>query len=114
MTERLQSATDEAVTVMEQNQSQAEQSVSLSCDVSNALEHIAESISTIKTMTDQVSSATIEQDCTVNTIHENIDDIVTTSGLMAEGAEQSKQQVEKVNDAVNRISTITNNFKVGD
>ncbi|PCJ49190.1 MAG: chemotaxis protein [Gammaproteobacteria bacterium] len=114
MTERLQAATDEAVAVMEKNQVQAKQSVSLSSDVKNALEHISESINTIKEMTDQVSSATIEQDIAVDSIHKNIDDIVTTSGLTADGAAKTKLQVENLNDAVNKISKITGTFKVSD
>ncbi len=114
MTERLQAATDEAVTVMEKNQSQAQQSVSLSREVKDSLEHISESINIIKEMTDQVTSATVEQDSAVDSIHENIDDIVTTSGLTASGAEKTKQQVQNLNEAVNRISNITDSFKVSD
>jgi len=114
MTERLQSATEEAVSVMEKNQDQAEQSVELSKEVQQALEHITSSISAIKTMTDQVSTAASEQDTAVDTIHNNINDIVSLSSATAHGAEETNTHVNSLNDAVKRINRITDTFIVGD
>ncbi|MCP3674091.1 MAG: methyl-accepting chemotaxis protein, partial [Gammaproteobacteria bacterium] len=112
MTERLLSATEEAVDVMGKNKTQAELSVSLSSDAHSSLEHISTSINSIKLIGEQVASAADEQNIAVDTIHSNINDIAALSSLTAHSAEETKEQVDRLKSVVDEISHFTDSFKI--
>lgn len=114
MTDRLRSATEEAVSVMGSNLTQADQSVSLSRDVQGSLEQISGSMSDINSMNAHVATAAREQNIVVDTIHNNINDIASLSAATAQGAEKTKTHVENLNKIVTKISSFTDQFKVRD
>jgi len=114
MTESLRSATDLAVSVMSKNQSQADESVSLSQEAHDALEVIAESITQINTMNSHVAIAASEQNIVVDSIESNINDIVSLAEITSQSAQETKVQVEEVNNIVTRVNKFINHFKVSD
>jgi len=114
MTERLLSASEEAVTAMGKNKTQAELSVSLSDDAQSALDNISTSINSIKSIGEQVASAAEEQNVAVDNIHTNINDIASLASSTAHNAEETKTQVDSLKSVVDEISKFTGSFKIRD
>jgi methyl-accepting chemotaxis protein len=65
-------------------------------------------------MNSHIAIAANEQSIVVDTIHDNINDIVNLSSSTAQGAMQTQSSVENLNDAVQRITKFTDQFNVSD
>ncbi len=114
MTELLHSATEKAVSVMENNHDQAEQSVSLSNELNSTLEHISETIGSVNSMNTDVVEAASEQDILVSDILNTIEDIASLSSTTAKKTEKTKILIDDLNKEVKRIMKYAKHFKVSD
>ncbi len=97
---QLQSAAQQAVTVIGESQDHAQQSVAQISLTGNALEEITESVSTINDMNTRIASATEEQQNTLV-------GIINTTDKITANAQDSSQQAERltqISSGVERLS----------
>ncbi|WP_235596723.1 methyl-accepting chemotaxis protein, partial [Marichromatium gracile] len=72
MIERLQTGAGQAVTVMEQGRSQAQESVGMAAEAGNSLDQITQAVSAIKDMNTQIASAAEEQSAVSQEVDRNL------------------------------------------
>ncbi|MDX9767349.1 MAG: methyl-accepting chemotaxis protein [Ectothiorhodospiraceae bacterium] len=101
MIERLQSAAEQAVKVMEQGRKQAEGSVEQAAAAGASLESISRAVATINDMNAQIASASEEQGAVADEINRNIVNISQVADESADGA----QRTEAASDELARLAT---------
>ncbi|AHF04658.1 methyl-accepting chemotaxis protein [Marichromatium purpuratum 984] len=88
MIERLQSGAGQAVTVMEQGRSQAQESVEMAAEAGNSLDQITQAVSAIKDMNTQIASAAEEQSAVSQEVDRNLINSTQAVESIAAGSTQ--------------------------
>lgn len=104
MIENLQNGANEAVTVMEEGRSKAEQSVDQAGKARDSLESIAKSFASVAEMNEMIATSTQQQSAVAGEINNNI---ISINGVIAEtssGANQTEQ-------ASNELSKLADNLQ---
>ncbi len=99
MISRLQSATNNAVSVMKKGQEEAETTMEHTAEVNGALQQIRQSVDTISEMTDQIAVAARQQTTVV-------EDINRTIVQISDGADQSAETADRVSAASDELKQV--------
>lgn len=103
--ERLQSGSRDAVSAMEQGNEQARQGVDYTQMVVSSLNEIANAVTAIKGMSDQIADASSEQHSLTDAINLHVDGINEVS-------QRSQEDVHRMRAASKDISTMANDLNV--
>jgi len=108
--ERLQSGATEAASVMKAGDEQAKQSVARAEDTSGALNSIAEAVSSINHMNEQIATAIEEQNCTTQEVTRNLANVNAAAlhaseatNSVADAAHELTQLAGELQDQVARF-----------
>lgn len=109
---RLLENTTQAVEVMEQSKTQAEDAVSQSKHTGESLQKILKSIGTINEMNLLVSNSAKEQSNVAEEVSGNIVRINNFSEQTVENAQSTAQATQKLSEQAEQLKSIVNEFKV--
>lgn len=112
MIEGLQGAAREAVQVMEQSKSYTETGVARAAEASSSLESITQAVGTIRSMNDQIASASEQQNAVTEEINQNIVTISEVAEQTSHGAEQTKAASEQLTHLADELQSLVGQFKV--
>mgnify|MGYP000735947754 CR=1 FL=1 len=112
MIERLQSGAKKAVTVMEKGQAQAEVSVEHANKASDALQAIAQAISTIDQMNTQIATAAEEQSSVAEEVNRNVININQSSEQTAENTRHLATASDELNGLAQQLDNLVSKFKI--
>jgi methyl-accepting chemotaxis protein len=112
MIEKLQSAAQSAVKVMDNSRSKAEDSVSQAALADTSLEAITNAVSLIKDMNTQIATAAEEQSSVAEEINRNVVNISNIGDRTAEGAGQTSIASEELARLAGELQQLVNQFKI--
>ena len=112
MIQNLQGGTREAVSVMERGQEMTGETVEQANKAGEALQAIADAVSTITNMTAQVASAAEEQNAVAEEINTNIVNISSLARETGEAAHNSNSAAEQMARLAKQLETAVSRFKV--
>ncbi|HEB95468.1 MAG TPA: methyl-accepting chemotaxis protein [Sedimenticola thiotaurini] len=112
MTERLREATEEVVAAMESSRDQAESAVGLAGSVGGQLEHIRESVETLRQMTGRIAAAADQQGRMVAEVNRNLAHINDASGAVSAAGEASSRQALEVSRMSDRLQQLIGHFRI--
>jgi len=112
MIERLQSGTQQAVSVMEEGRSYAGSSVEQALQASEMLDAINEVIAHISTMNTQIATAAEEQGAVAEEINRSVIRISGIADETAEGALRSTESSDQVRQLSDELRNLTSQFKL--
>ncbi|VAW91916.1 Methyl-accepting chemotaxis sensor/transducer protein [hydrothermal vent metagenome] len=112
MIERLQSGAEKAVAVMEKGQAQAEVSVEHANKASDALQAIAQAISTIDQMNTQIATAAEEQSSVAEEVNKNVININQSSEQTAENTRHLSTASDELNGLAQQLDNLVSKFKI--
>nr|VVV04686.1 Methyl-accepting chemotaxis protein McpQ [Aliivibrio wodanis] len=112
MIEKLQQGTKTAVSVMQQSQTYANDSVNNARVAGDALAAITNSVTQISDMNTQIATAAEEQGAVAEEINTNIVNINHAAETTASGAEETSRESENVANLASDLKKIVNQFKV--
>ena len=110
--EKLQARAREAVQVMKDGRSQADQNVAQSSKTDESLATIVDAIAVINDMTTQIASAAEEQSAVAEEINRNIVSISTVSGEVTQGADQTEQASHELSRMAHDLQSMVGRFKI--
>ncbi|GAA6135839.1 methyl-accepting chemotaxis protein [Oceaniserpentilla sp. 4NH20-0058] len=108
----LQSATDKAVTTMEENRTSVGSSVDNITEAGNSLSNIAEMIGTISDMNIKIAAASEEQTAVANEISQNIVNIQDTSNQSTQNISEISVSSQKLESLSYELKKLVSQFKV--
>ena len=108
---RLQVQAAKAVEVMDSGREKAEAGVGRASEVREALESIAESVSSISDMSTQIAAASEQQTAVTEEINRNMTNISDLSETTSQGAIQTEDAVTGLNDQLQRLKMTLDQFK---
>ncbi|HFB64505.1 MAG TPA: methyl-accepting chemotaxis protein [Aeromonadales bacterium] len=111
MIEELQQGTQEAVSVMENSQKEANTCVEKSDTASVALTEIASAIQAINDMSSHIAHAAKEQNTVTQEMHRNIEAISEISEQTALGATQTSEASHEQSNLANQLQNLVNRFR---
>ncbi len=111
MIEELQQGTQEAVSVMQNSQKEANTCVEKSDTASVALSEIATAIQAINDMSSHIAHAAKEQNTVTQEMHRNIEAISEISEQTALGANQTAQASYEQSNLANQLQNLVNRFR---
>lgn len=111
MIEKLQSASQEAVEVMESGRRKALQSVGQANAAGRSLKAIESSMAEIYQLSNAMTGASNEQKLQADSVSERVSDIQQISEHVANGAEKNNQSSQKVGDLAMHLSRLIGEFK---
>jgi methyl-accepting chemotaxis protein len=111
MIERLQSGTQNVVTVMEQGRTQAEEGVSQAAEAGRALDTIVGAVASINDMNALIASAAEEQSAVAEEMSRNITSINTLSSQTADGSSQTSLASEELARLATGLQHLVGQFK---
>ena len=112
MVERLQSGAEKAVTVMNQSQSQAKDSVEQAALANESLSAIATMIAQINDMNMQIAAAAEEQSAVAEEINRNIISISQISTQTAQGANETSASSNTMKNLASELQAVVGRFKL--
>jgi len=112
MIEQLQVGSGQAVTVMEEAQQQAEESVNKARSAGESLRVITGEVSTINDMNLRIASATEEQSAAAEEINRNITAIKSVADETASGTRQTSEASHKMAQLAAQLQQLVAHFKV--
>ena len=112
MIEKLQSAAQSAVKVMDNSRSKAEDSVSQAALADTSLAAITNAVSLIKDMNTQIATAAEEQSSVAEEINRNVVNISNIGDRTAEGAGQTSIASEELARLAGELQQLVNQFKI--
>ncbi|WP_438865235.1 methyl-accepting chemotaxis protein [Neptunicella sp.] len=112
MIEKLQSGSQQAVSVMQQSQDEAKAAVDFSVDTSQALDTIAQAVEKISHNASHIASAATEQGAVAEEINSNIVRLNEMSNQTAEGAEETATATDELTRMAVELQGIVEQFKV--
>ncbi|MGR6839186.1 methyl-accepting chemotaxis protein [Aliivibrio wodanis] len=112
MIEKLQQGTKTAVSVMQQSQTYANDSVDNARIAGEALTAITDSVTQISDMNTQIATAAEEQGAVAEEINTNIVNISHAAETTASGAEETSRESENVANLASNLKKIVKQFKV--
>ena len=107
----LQQGTDNAVTLMQQSCEQAEQTVEQAEAANQALNGIAEAVSRITDMNDQIASASEQQSAVAMEVEQNIVAINGMSDEASQASEQTAENSQHLNELSHELNALVTRFK---
>ena len=108
--DRLQVCTQNAVKVMNDGKTQANETVELAQQAGISLESIVAAIATIRDMNTQIASAAEEQSAVAENINRNIAQISSIAEASAAGSEQTNQTSEELAELAYSLNNKINEF----
>ncbi len=112
MIQRLQAAAAEAVTAMNQGQTQAHQSVAQAVEAGQGLDSITQAVATISDMNQQIATAAEEQTAVAEEINRNIVNISRVADLTSNGAERTIQATRHLSELAHYLRQQLDQFQV--
>ena len=112
MIENLHISTSEAVAIMQQSQQQTQAAVNGTKESRQAFDVIAESVSQISIMCEQIAGAAEQQGSVSEEINRNIVQINDMSSQTASGAEQTEVASKGLANMAKKLQGLLNNFSV--
>jgi methyl-accepting chemotaxis protein len=112
MVERLQTGAEKAVSVMDQSQSQAKDSVEQAALANESLVAIASMISQINDMNTQIAAAAEEQSAVAEEINKNIISISQISTQTSHGANETSQASNTMKGLASELQAVVGRFKL--
>ncbi|MFK5892624.1 MAG: methyl-accepting chemotaxis protein [Pseudomonadota bacterium] len=112
MIERLQKGSKNAVNVMEKGSEQAKIGVEQTKKTTEALDAIAESVSIINNMNQEISNSTAEQNSVTGQMKTNVNSITNMTNETTIGAEQTSSSTEQMSQLINKLQNIVGQFKI--
>lgn len=111
MIERLQSGASNAVQVMEQGRSMAQNSVTQAGRAGESLQAITRAVETINQMNTQIASAAEQQSTTTEEVNRNIHNLNQVASNSAEYASQTAVASEELADLAGRLQGLVGQFR---
>ncbi len=111
MIEKLQAGTQNAVEVMEQGRSQAEEGVTQAAEAGRTLETIAGAVASINDMNALIASAAEEQSAVAEEMSRNITSISSLSSQTADGSSQTALASEELARLAGDLQQLVGQFK---
>lgn len=112
MIERLQAASEKAVSVMDVSRARTKGCVDNTNNVGNSLEKISQSVGAIGDVNLMIASATEQQNSAISEITHNISQITENIEQTASGASDTALKSGQMADMTSNISTMVGKFKV--
>jgi methyl-accepting chemotaxis protein len=112
MIEKLQQGANTAAQVMQQGQTQVKLSVTQSANAETSLTAITQAVSTILTMNHQIVDSVAEQIEFSEKISHNIVNINTITNTTADGAQETAQTTNHLNELAEKLNRQLNEFKI--
>ena len=112
MISRLQNGVKDAVTAMTNSHEVTQATVSKSADVTEALDRIATSISTIVDMSHQIAQAAEEQSAVAKNVNTNVEQISVLGQTTAGDAEQTLEAAREMSDLTASLQRLVEAFRV--
>lgn len=112
MIERLQTGAREAVSMMEKGTTQAQESVSQAEAASRSLEAITAGVSSIKSKTVQIASASEEQSAATREMESNMENIAQVAQNTATGSTQIASSTAELAQMAEKMTRIVQQFKL--
>ena len=112
MIEKLQTGTNNAVSVMESSRSRAKQCVTQATEAGISLKTITNSVAIISDMTIQIASAAEEQGSVSEEINRNIVAVHEVAGKSADGVEQTAYASMELSQLSSELRDLIKTFKV--
>ena len=110
--QQLQSASEQAVTVMTQSQEGARNSVEQVEETGKTLNAISERIASVADMNHQIAAATEEQDVTTKLIQTSVSSLSDAANQVMSSTEEVNTQADSLRNFSRQLSSITSQFKV--
>ncbi|RMG37640.1 MAG: methyl-accepting chemotaxis protein [Gammaproteobacteria bacterium] len=110
--ERLQQGTQQAVTVMDESQSEADRSVQQAHTSGEMIEAIRAAVEQISEMNTQIATAAEEQRAVAEEINRSVVNIASVAEHTAEGAERTRESNEKTRELAEELSRLTTHFRI--
>lgn len=112
MIENLQSGSRQAVSVMDQSQSQAAKTVEMAATAGQSLDAIVSAINEISSMNNQIANAAGEQQRTADAVSQNLMAIQTVAEETSSSSVTAKQSSDNVSQQVATLQSKMNQFRV--
>ncbi len=112
MIQRLQTGISEAVKVMEESRSGAQDSVEQAARAGESLSSISSVVATITDMNAQIASASEEQSVVAEDINTNLSSIREVADTAASGARQSAQSSQDLSTIADELQQLVGRFKL--
>lgn len=112
MIERLQSASRQAASVMENGRSQAHDTVQHANGARDALNEIVDEIRTIHNMTTNLAAAAGEQNASANEISNNIMNVQQVAEASTQGVQELESATNSLQQVANQLQLTVNSFKI--
>lgn len=112
MIERLQSGTQDAVSVMDQSRQMAEATVGQAAKAGTSLEEINAAVTTIKDLNSQIACSAEEQSSVAEEINEKVVRISDITDQTAAGSQQSASASNELNQLAETLKVLVGQFKV--
>lgn len=112
MIERLQSGTQDAVTVMDQSREMAEATVGQAAKAGTSLEEINSAVTTIKDLNSQIACSAEEQSSVAEEINQKVVRISDITDQTAAGAQQTSSASNELNQQAETLKLLVGQFKV--
>lgn len=112
MIEKLQAGSKQAVEVMEQGRSQAQQGAEMAHDAASSLDAIVRAVASINEMNTQIAAAAEEQSAVSEEINRNVVNISQISEQTANGAEQTTASSADLYRLANDLQELVGLFKI--
>jgi aerotaxis receptor len=111
MIENLQSGSKEAVQVMAQSRTKANDSVELAARTGTALESISKVIDKVAEMNQQIATASEEQSVVAEEINKNIANVNQVADNTSQGANRSVEATQQMMEAIEQLECLIAQFR---
>jgi methyl-accepting chemotaxis protein len=112
MIERLQGGARDAVTVMDNSRSKAEETVGQAAKAGTSLDEITTAVKTINDLNTQIASAAEEQNAVADDINHKVSRISEITDKTAAGAQQTASASNELNQLADHLKKMVAQFKV--
>ena len=112
MIERLQSGTQQAVSVMEESQEEASGTVGQAQAASTVIQAITNAVSQISMMNTQIATAAEQQSAVAEEINRSVVNILGIAEETAEGAQRATAANERVSQLADELQGLTTRFRL--
>ena len=112
MIDKLQTSTRETVEIMQTGKEQSEKSRSQGVQAGESLVSIADSVSQITGMNEQIASAAEEQSAVAANINKNLETITETAGITYDNVKKTSEHCDNLELLSNHLKTTVGKFKV--
>ena len=112
MIERLQVGARDAVAVMQNGTTQAEESVNQAAEAGSSLEEITNAVTNISHMNAQIADASRQQGTVAEEINRNVSNITQVAEASANGTEDMARSSLALAELASSLQTMVSRFKI--